>query len=67
MKPNINDGKDWSRSDIDDLVTFAKRDESLEETANFLCRSDIQEVVSKAQELGFELRPDDGTQWRRLV
>ena len=53
--------------DIDDLVNFAKRDESLEETAAFLCRGDVREVACKARELGYELRPDDGAQWRRLL
>ena len=67
VRVDINDGKEWSAMDVDDLVNFAKLDESLEETATFLCRGDLREVARKAKELGCKLRPDDGQQWRRLL
>lgn len=50
--PDINDGKEWSEMDIADLKNHVAHGASLEETSEFLCRSDTFEVARKAKELG---------------
>jgi hypothetical protein len=50
---DINDNKEWSETDIADLKNHIAHGASLEETAEFLCRSGTSfEVAAKAKELG---------------
>jgi hypothetical protein len=48
---NINDGKPWSEKDVFDLRSAIWLGETIEQAADFLCRSD-EEVAAKAKELG---------------
>ena len=54
-EPDINSGKPWSQSDLDDLKTAYKVDADLEEIAEHLCR-DWEEVAQKCADLNLELR-----------
>src|ERR671934_296266 len=48
-----DDGKPWSEMDLFDLRTSLAYGRSIEEVADFLCRSDtVEEVRRKAEELG---------------
>jgi hypothetical protein len=50
---DINDGKDWSAMDLDDLKAVIEDGGTVEEAAEFLCRSGtVEEVRRKARELG---------------
>jgi hypothetical protein len=47
-----NDGKPWSEKDEADLIACLKDGESIQQAAEFLCRSGtVLEVARKAQEL----------------
>src|SRR3982074_1309863 len=51
--PDICDGAAWTEMDIDDLKAAIEHGDSLEEAAEFLCRSgSIDEVAPKAREPG---------------
>ena len=48
-----NDGKQWSRDDIEDLTLALKDGGSIEGAAYFLCRGgSVEDVRQKAKELG---------------
>jgi hypothetical protein len=50
---DVNDGKAWSEMDLFDLRNSLAYGRSIEEVAEFLCRSGIvDEVERKAEELG---------------
>ena len=50
---DANDGKPWSEMDLFDLRNSLAYGRSIEEVAEFLCRSGIvDEVERKAEELG---------------
>jgi hypothetical protein len=51
--PNLNSGKEWSDTDIEDLITALDHGLSVETTADFLCR-DEDEVREKMKELGLK-------------
>ena len=51
--PNLNSGKDWSETDIEDLITALDHGLTVETTAEFLCR-DAAEVREKMKELGLK-------------
>jgi hypothetical protein len=55
IEPDINGGKPWSQSDLDDLMAAYKADADLEEIAEHLCR-DWEEVTQKCAELNLDLR-----------
>jgi hypothetical protein len=53
--PDLNDGKAWSQMDLDDLKSAVIYGRTLEQTAEFLCRSGTPEdVAAKAKELGLK-------------
>ena len=53
---DVNDGEPWSEEDIRDLENHVRHGASLEETAEFLCRSGtVEAVAEKAKELGLIL------------
>lgn len=49
--PNLNEGNPWSEMDLFDLKNSHSRGNTIEEIAEFLCRSE-QEVREKIAELG---------------
>ena len=49
-QPNTNTGKPWSEIDLFDLQNGLERGGSIEEIADFLCRT-TQEVEEKMREL----------------
>jgi hypothetical protein len=50
---DLNDGKPWSEMDLLDLRNSLAYGRSIEEVADFLCRSrTVEEVKRKAEELG---------------
>jgi hypothetical protein len=52
---DIYDGADWTAMDMDDLRAAIEHGRSIEETAEFLCRSgSLDEVARKANELGLK-------------
>jgi hypothetical protein len=51
--PNLNSGKDWSETDIEDLITALDQGLTVATTADFLCR-DEAEVREKMKELGLK-------------
>ena len=52
---DIYDGADWTAMAIDDLRAAIEHGRSIEETAEFLCRSaSLDEVARKANELGLK-------------
>ena len=54
---DIYDGAPWTETDITDLRNHAARGRSLQETAEFLCRSgSLYDVAEKAKELGLRWR-----------
>jgi hypothetical protein len=54
---DINDGAEWSEMDIADLKSAVAYGRSLEEVAEFLCRSGTPlDVDAKAKELGLTWR-----------
>ena len=54
---DLNDGEPWSEEDIRDLENHVRQGASLEETAEFLCRSGtVEAVAEKARELGLRFR-----------
>ena len=52
--PNLNTGKPWSEIDMLDFGNAVATGQSVEEIADFLCRT-RQEVRDKARELGMVL------------
>jgi hypothetical protein len=51
-----NDGKPWSEMDLNDLKAVIADGATIEEAAEFLCRSGtVREVRRKARELGLLL------------
>jgi hypothetical protein len=53
--PDINDDKEWSEMDIADLRNHIAHGCSLQETAQFLCRSGTElDVAAKAKALGLK-------------
>jgi hypothetical protein len=53
--PNLNTGTPWSEIDLYDLAWAVRHGRSIEETADYLCRS-ITEVRTKAAELGLAFK-----------
>ena len=50
---DVNDDQPWSAEDVRDLENHIRQGASLEETAEFLCRSGtVEVVVEKAEQLG---------------
>jgi hypothetical protein len=49
-RPNLNEGKPWSEMDLVDLRNALAHGRSVEDIADFLCRSE-QEVREKIAEL----------------
>jgi hypothetical protein len=57
---DIYDGEPWSEMDIEDLKGAVAYGSSLEEVAEFLCRSDTPlDVAAKAKELGLTWQTGD--------
>jgi len=56
--PNLNTGAPWSVMDVLDLRLCVEGEDTIEEAAQLLCRTQ-QEVREKAAELGLVLRPND--------
>jgi hypothetical protein len=55
---DIYDGADWTEMDIDDLKSAIEGGASIEDAAEFLCRSDtVDEVSRKCNELGLKPKP----------
>jgi hypothetical protein len=55
---DIYDGADWTEMDIEDLKASIEGGASIEEAAEFLCRSgSIDDVARKARELGLKPKP----------
>jgi hypothetical protein len=50
---DIYDGADWTEMDIEDLKAAIEHGSSVQEVAEFLCRSGSMDVERKARELGF--------------
>jgi hypothetical protein len=58
--PDINDGAEWSEMDIADLKGAVAYGSSLQEAAEFLCRSGTPlDVAAKAKELGLRWQTGD--------
>jgi hypothetical protein len=50
---DIYDGAEWTEMDVEDLIAEVEHGRSIEEAAQFLCRSDsVDDVRCKARELG---------------
>ena len=50
---DIYDGTDWTEMDLDDLKAEIAHGRSIQEAAEFLCRSgSVEEVARKCAELG---------------
>jgi hypothetical protein len=49
-RPNLNEGKPWSEMDLADLRNSLAHGRSIEDIADFLCRS-VEEVRVKVAEL----------------
>ena len=50
---DIYEGEPWTEMDIEDLKAEIEHGSTVEEAAQFLCRSDsIQDVQRKAREMG---------------
>ena len=59
-KIDIYDGEPWTDMDIDDLIAAIRHGDTIEETAQFLCRSGtLKDVRRKAEELGLKYRGRD--------
>jgi hypothetical protein len=53
----VNDGKPWDDSDLEDLTDALKSGNTIEQAAQFLCRSGtVNEVRQKAKELRLPCR-----------
>ena len=52
--PTLNTEKPWSETDLFDLQNGLERGNSIEQVANFLCRS-TREVEDKMRELGLSV------------
>jgi hypothetical protein len=56
-KIDANDGKPWTETDIEDLTAALRSGDTIEDAAEFLCRSGtIEDVRRKAEELGLSLK-----------
>jgi hypothetical protein len=52
-KIDLYDGEPWTDMDVEDLVAALRHGDTIEDTAQFLCRSGtVDEVRRKAEELG---------------
>ncbi len=52
---DINDGAEWTAGDLEDLKGAIEHGRSIEDAAEFLCRSgSVDEVAKKAAELGLK-------------
>jgi hypothetical protein len=57
MKNDANDGKHWSEMDVRSLMASLRCGDTIEETAERLCRSGtVDEVRRKAEELGLRYK-----------
>jgi hypothetical protein len=55
---DIYDGAEWTAADIEDLKGELEHGRSIEEAAEFLCRSgSVDDVAKKAAELGLTSAP----------
>jgi hypothetical protein len=55
---DIYDGANWTEMDVDDLKAAIEGGASIEDAAEFLCRSgSIDDVACKARELGLKPKP----------
>ncbi len=55
---DIYDGADWTEMDIDDLKSAIEGGASIEDAAEFLCRSgSVDDVARKCEELGLKPKP----------
>jgi len=55
---DIYDGADWTEMDVDDLKAAIESGRSIEEAAEFLCRSgSVDDVARKCEELGLKPKP----------
>jgi len=55
MEIDLHDGDPWSEADVSDLRNSLEHGDSIEEVAQFLCRSGtIDDVRHKADELGLK-------------
>ena len=55
---DIYDGADWTEMDIEDLKASIEGGASIEDAAEFLCRSGtVDDVARKARELGLKPKP----------
>jgi hypothetical protein len=56
-KIDANDGKPWTEIDIEDLAAALRSGDTIEDAAEFLCRSGtIDDVRRKAEELGLSYK-----------
>jgi hypothetical protein len=56
---DIYDDENWTEMDIDDLRAAIESGRSIEEAAEFLCRSDsVDDVARKCAELGLKPKAD---------
>jgi methylase of polypeptide subunit release factors len=56
---DIYDGAAWTEMDIEDLKAAIEAGRSIEEAAQFLCRSNsVVDVARKCEELGLKPRSD---------
>jgi hypothetical protein len=63
---DIYDGADWTEGDIEDLKAALEHGRSVEEAAEFLCRSgNVDDVANKARELGLVASPETQKRPRR--
>jgi hypothetical protein len=59
FRGHVYDGEPWSEMDLWDLKNSLAHGESIEEVAEFLCRSGtLDEVRRKAEELGLHYRSE---------
>jgi hypothetical protein len=56
---DIYDGEPWTEMDVEDLTAALQSGDTIEEAAQFLCRSGtVDEVRRKVEELGLLARSD---------
>jgi hypothetical protein len=57
VKIDANDGKRWTEMDVEVLRSALRYGDTIEEVAEFLCRSGtVDEVRRKAEELGLKYK-----------
>jgi hypothetical protein len=58
---DIYDGAEWTEMDIEDLKAAIESCRSIEEAAEFLCRAEsVEDVTRKCEELGLKAKGEIG-------